>query len=84
MEKVQVIKELHNLTKTSVLLLRDLPFVTNLSKYYNTSLLNSAHDPDPAILDSEASVTNQDNEKIINRRSQRLAKLINQSGLLCK
>ena len=39
MEKVQILKELHNLTKTSVLLLRDLPFVTNLSKYYDLSWL---------------------------------------------
>jgi hypothetical protein len=81
-EKVQIIKELHNLTKTSVLLLRDLPFVTNLSKYYNTSLSNSAHDSQPAIHDSGAPLTNQDNEKAIERKvSERLAKLINESGL---
>ncbi len=35
--KIQAIKELHNLSKTSVLLLRDLPFVANLSKYYDLS-----------------------------------------------
>ena len=35
LEKVQISKELHNLTKTSTLLLRDLPFVSNLTNYYD-------------------------------------------------
>ena len=43
MERVQIIKELHNLTKTSTLLLRDLPFVTNLSKYYDMELVDPEH-----------------------------------------
>jgi len=38
--KISAIKELHNLTKTSVLLLRDLPFVVNLSKYFDISKLD--------------------------------------------
>ena len=39
--RVQATKELHSLSKTSVLLLRDLPFVTNLSKFYDENMLNS-------------------------------------------
>lgn len=35
LEKVQISKELHNLTKTSTLLLIDLPFVSNLTRYYD-------------------------------------------------
>jgi hypothetical protein len=38
--RIQATKELHSLSKTSVLLLRDLPFVTNLSKYYDENMLN--------------------------------------------
>lgn len=33
--KVKAIKELHQLSRTSVLLARDLPFVTKLSDYFN-------------------------------------------------
>jgi hypothetical protein len=38
MEKIQITKELHNLTKSFTLLLSDLTFVTNLSKYYDLEL----------------------------------------------
>jgi hypothetical protein len=38
--KVAAYKELHNLSKTSVLLLKDLPFVMNLSKYYDPEILD--------------------------------------------
>ena len=37
-------KELHSLSKTSVLLIRDLPFVANLSKFYDESTINSNYD----------------------------------------
>ena len=30
--KIQAIKELHNLSKTYTLLIKDIPFVTNISK----------------------------------------------------
>ena len=39
--RIQAAKELHSLSKTSVLLLRDLPFVSNLTKYYDVSKLDS-------------------------------------------
>ena len=42
--RVQASRELHNYSKTSVLLLRDLPFVANLSKFYDEDTLNSNHD----------------------------------------
>lgn len=42
-EKIHTIRELHSLTKTYVLLLKDLPFVTNLSKYYDPDMLNSSY-----------------------------------------
>ena len=38
--KVAAYKELHNMSKTSVLLLKDLPFVMNLSKYYDVDILD--------------------------------------------
>jgi hypothetical protein len=39
--KIQAFKELHSLSKTYTLLIKDLPFVTNLSKYYDKDILNS-------------------------------------------
>ena len=38
--KIKVIHELHELTKTYVLLQRDLPFLTDLSKFYNADVLD--------------------------------------------
>jgi hypothetical protein len=38
--RVQATKELHSLSKTSVLLIRDLPFVSNLSKLYDKDIIN--------------------------------------------
>lgn len=42
--KVTAIKELHNMSKTSVLLLKDLPFVMNLSKHYDPDILDPKHE----------------------------------------
>ncbi len=41
--RVQASKELHSLAKTTALLLRDLPFVANLSKMYDEGILNSLY-----------------------------------------
>jgi hypothetical protein len=41
--RIQATKELHSLSKTSVLLIKDLPFVTNLSKFYDEDMLNSKY-----------------------------------------
>ncbi len=41
-EKVSAVKELHNLVKTKVLLIRDLPFVMNLFKYFDLTKLDDS------------------------------------------
>jgi hypothetical protein len=41
-DKTAAIKEIHNIEKTKVLLLRDLPFITRLSKFYDLSLFNNS------------------------------------------
>ena len=38
--KIKVVHELHELTKTYVNLLRDLPFLTGLAKFYDSDVLN--------------------------------------------
>ena len=39
--KVQALRELHSLSKTYTLLLKDLPFVTRLTKYYDKDIFKS-------------------------------------------
>ena len=41
--KILATKELHSLCKTYTLLIKDLPFITNLSKYYDQDMLNSSY-----------------------------------------
>ncbi len=41
-DKTTAIKEIHNIEKTKVLLLRDLPFIARLSQYYDLNLFNSS------------------------------------------
>ncbi|HEX5185984.1 MAG TPA: hypothetical protein VFV86_03760 [Nitrososphaeraceae archaeon] len=82
MEKVQVIKELHNLTKTSVLLLRDLPFVTNLSKYYNLGLTETHYNMTGELQKDKLNKDNIDEKEIIEQKvSERLKKMVDESGL---
>lgn len=82
MEKVQIIKELHNLTKTSVLLLRDLPFVTNLSKYYNLELANPNYKRRDSQNDQSNKDNNKDEKEIVEQKvSERLKKMIDESAL---
>ena len=40
--KIAAVKELHNLVKTKCLLLRDLPFITRISKYYDLTLFDNS------------------------------------------
>ena len=61
--RVQATKELHSLSKTSVLLLRDLPFVTNLSKFYDEDILNSNYNN---IGQSKNEYSNRKNQEIDN------------------
>ncbi|MDQ3084646.1 MAG: hypothetical protein M3Q77_07525 [Thermoproteota archaeon] len=83
MEKIQIIKELHNLTKTSTLLLRDLPFVTNLSKYYNLDLADPDYTKTRESQNDQSNKDNNNDEKeIIEQKvSERLKKMIKESGL---
>jgi hypothetical protein len=39
--KIAAVKELHNLVKTKVLILRDLPFITRISKLYDLTLFDN-------------------------------------------
>jgi hypothetical protein len=50
--KIAAVKELHNLVKTKVLLLRDLPFITRISKFYDLSIF------DNGLSNSKSSTTN--------------------------
>jgi len=83
LEKVQTLKELHNLTKTTTLLLRDLPFVTNLSKYYNLELADPNYNKTKETQTAQSNEDNNDDEKeIIEQKvSERLKKMMYESAL---
>jgi len=83
LEKVQITRELHNLTKTYTLLLRDLPFVTNLSKYYDLELTDPKYNKTRGSQNGLANENNNsDNKEIIEQKvSERLKKMITESGL---
>ena len=57
-DRVQATKELHSLSKTSILFLRDLPFVANLSKLYDENTLNSIYDDSLQSRKNDCSNTN--------------------------
>jgi hypothetical protein len=40
--KIATVKELHNLVKTKCLLLRDLPFITRISKFYDLTMFDNS------------------------------------------
>ncbi len=81
MEKVQITKELHNLTKTYTLLLRDLPFISNLTKYYDLGFMEHKETENPQG-NKENRADEIRNEEIIEHKvSERLNNLINESGL---
>jgi hypothetical protein len=82
-ENVQTLKELHNLIKTFTLLLRDLPFVTNLSKYYNLELANPNYHRTKETQTDQSNKDNSDIEKeIIEKKfSKRLKKMMYESAL---
>lgn len=80
MEKIQVTRELHSLTKTHALILRDLPFVTNLSKYYNLDLISSNSRSQQT--GYHKTIEDENNEKIIDQKvSERLRKMVDESAL---
>ena len=57
--KVQALKELHSLSKTYTLLIKDIPFVTNISKYYDKDVLNSNYND---LSYSKGTYSNNDNK----------------------
>lgn len=48
-ERIQISKELHSLTKTYTLLLRDLPFISNLTNYYDIGFFNFNNKNKPSV-----------------------------------
>lgn len=81
-EKVQTLKELHNLTKTTALFLRDLPFVTNLSKYYNLELADPNYKTRESKIDQSNEDNNHDQKEVIEQKvSERLKKMMYESAL---
>jgi hypothetical protein len=65
--KIAAVKELHNLVKTKCLLLRDLPFITRLSKFYDLTLFDngsSNNNSHPSIFKDD--LDNQFNKYAIN------------------
>jgi hypothetical protein len=54
--RIQALKELHSLSKTYPLLVKDIPFVTNISKYYDKDILYSNYGSSP--------YSNDNNQKI--------------------
>jgi hypothetical protein len=81
-EKVQILKELHNLSKTSILLLRDLPFISNLTKYYDLKFFDMDNNMKESGQDSFNENNNNNNKEIIERKvSERFRKMVNDSAL---
>ena len=60
--RIQATKELHALSKTSVLLLRDLPFVANLTKFYDENILDIDY---KNITQSKNEYSNRNNQEIV-------------------
>ncbi len=55
-------KELHSLSKTYTLLIKDLPFVTNLSKFYDESIIGSNYNN---VTQSKNEYSNRNNQEIV-------------------
>lgn len=79
-EKIQAARELHSLTKTHTLLIRDLPFVTNLSKYYNLDLIDATS---PQHTNSQTIEDEKSDQEVIEQKvSERIRKMVDESALL--
>jgi len=82
-EKIQATRELHNLTKTYTLLVRDLPFISNLTKYYDLEFIEGKKNNNN-LLHKKANVSDEgvNNEEIIEQKvSERLRKMVDESAL---
>lgn len=81
-EKVHILRELHNLTKTCTLLLRDLPFIANLTKYYDLNFFNmndNIEEPQQKVSNNINS--NNDEELFEQKVSERVKKMMYESAL---
>lgn len=67
MGKVKTIRELHKLVITSTMLLRDLPFVTKLSKFYDQDILDSYYNN---MAQSKNEYSNRKNQEIVRDSTQ--------------
>ena len=66
--KILATKELHSLCKTYTLLIKDLPFVTNISKYYDQDMLDSSY---VCSLHSKGTFSNRDYQEVVRESTQR-------------
>ena len=66
--RTQTTKELHSLSKTSTLLIKDLPFVTNLSKFYDEDIINSSYNN---MIQSKNAYSNSTSHKVAPNHIQR-------------
>jgi hypothetical protein len=83
--KIAAVKELHNLVKTKVLILRDLPFITRISKFYDLTLLdnslaNSSKSSSTSIFRDKSSDNQVNYNNAIKDNSQFTATLNNQNN----
>jgi hypothetical protein len=60
--RIQATKELHSLSKTCTLLIKDLPFVTILSKFYDEGLINLNYNN---MTQSKNAYSNRNNQEIV-------------------
>jgi len=77
--RIQALKELHSLSKTYTLLIKDIPFVTNISKDYDKDIINSNYGD---LSNPKATYSNYDNYTN-ERNSNTLTDLGNESDLNC-
>jgi len=73
LEKVHIIKELHSLTKTYTLLLRDLPFISNLTKYYDLYDSENHRQSSPNVMEECGNVVSCENSEYINSIQNKLS-----------
>ncbi len=65
--RILAAKELHSLSKTTILFLRDLPFITSLSKLYDQDFLDSNYN---GITQSKNEYSNRNNQQIVKDTSK--------------
>jgi len=77
--RIQALKELHSLSKTYTLLIKDIPFVTNISKDYDKDIINSNYGD---LSNPKETYSNYDNQ-VNERNSNTITDLGNESDFNC-